>query len=149
MAPVRNARVLFNSIPAPNTYPEPGKTTRYDDSQTIDPDNVPLNGGFLVKILVLSIDPYMRGRMRDPKIESYTVSALPSLHVCISVTHILPLASVYLGRAVSASTAYVCPADRMLAASPTSAWASSSAPNTPPSSQATTSTAYSPSRSTR
>ena len=89
MAPVRNARVLFNSIPAPNPYPEPGKTTRYDDSQTMDPDNVPLNGGFLVKILVLSIDPYMRGRMRDPKIESYSVSALavsPCLYISRSHT---------------------------------------------------------------
>ncbi|KZT65252.1 alcohol dehydrogenase [Daedalea quercina L-15889] len=72
MAPVRNARVIFNSIPAPNTYPEPGKTTVYDDSQKIDPETVPLHGGFLVKTLVLSIDPYMRGRMRDPSIPSYS-----------------------------------------------------------------------------
>lgn len=71
MAPVRNARVIFNEIPAPNTYPQPGKTTVYNDSQTIDPDTVPLNGGFLVKVLVLSIDPYMRGRMREPHIKSY------------------------------------------------------------------------------
>ncbi|TFY56027.1 hypothetical protein EVJ58_g7883 [Rhodofomes roseus] len=71
MAPVRNARVIFNAIPAPNAFPEPGKTTVYDDSQTIDPDTVPLNGGFLVKTLVLSIDPFMRGRMRDPSIKSY------------------------------------------------------------------------------
>lgn len=48
----------------PTGYPEPGKTTVYDDSQTIDIDNVPLNGGFLLKTLVLSIDPYLRGRMR-------------------------------------------------------------------------------------
>ncbi|KAH9832047.1 NAD-P-binding protein [Rhodofomes roseus] len=71
MAPVRNARAIFNAIPAPNAFPEPGKTTVYDDSQTIDPDTVPLNGGFLVKTLVLSIDPFMRGRMRDPSIKSY------------------------------------------------------------------------------
>lgn len=37
----------------------------YDDSQTIDLENVPLNGGFLVKILVLSMDPYLRGKMRE------------------------------------------------------------------------------------
>lgn len=54
-------------------YPEPGKTTIYDDSQTIDVDNVPLNGGFLIKTLVLSIDPYLRGRMR-PNGSGYTVS---------------------------------------------------------------------------
>jgi len=69
MAPVRNGRHLFNEIPT--GFPEPGKTTVYDDSQTIDLENVPLNGGFLVKTLVLSIDPYMRGRMRDPSIKSY------------------------------------------------------------------------------
>ncbi|KAH9832045.1 NAD-P-binding protein [Rhodofomes roseus] len=34
----------------------------------------PLNGGFLVKTLVLSIDPYMRGRMRGPHIKSYLLS---------------------------------------------------------------------------
>ncbi|KAH9832054.1 uncharacterized protein C8Q71DRAFT_279574 [Rhodofomes roseus] len=69
MAPVRNSRVIFNEIPS--GYPEPGKTVVYDVSPKIDPYAVPLNGGFLVKILVLSIDPYMRGRMRDPSIESY------------------------------------------------------------------------------
>ena len=36
----------------------------YDDSQTIDIDNVPLHGGFLLKTLVLSIDPYFRGLMQ-------------------------------------------------------------------------------------
>lgn len=46
-------------------YPEPGKTTVYDTSQTIDLENVPLNGGFLLKTLALSIDPYMRVRMRE------------------------------------------------------------------------------------
>ncbi|KAF9001015.1 alcohol dehydrogenase [Cyathus striatus] len=63
MAPVTNERVLFNSIP--EGYPEPGKTVLYDTSQTIDLDNSPLDGGILVKVIELSIDPYMRGRMRD------------------------------------------------------------------------------------
>ncbi|KAI8989082.1 NAD-P-binding protein [Trametes punicea] len=54
--------------------PEPGKTMAYDDSETIDPEDAPLSGGeFLVKVLVLSIDPFLRGKMRDPKIQSYTV----------------------------------------------------------------------------
>ncbi|KAF7349033.1 NAD(P)-binding protein [Mycena venus] len=65
MAPITNARVLFNSIP--DEYPVPGETTVYDTAQTIDPDTVPLNGGFLVKTLVLSVDPYFRGRMRARK----------------------------------------------------------------------------------
>ncbi|EKM53341.1 uncharacterized protein PHACADRAFT_259646 [Phanerochaete carnosa HHB-10118-sp] len=65
MAPVKNGRILFNDIPS--GYPEPGKTTIYDESETIDLDSAPLNGGFLVKTLVLSIDPYLRDKMRDPK----------------------------------------------------------------------------------
>ncbi|KAI0749872.1 NAD(P)-binding protein [Daedaleopsis nitida] len=69
MAPVKNGRLLFNEIP--DGYPEPGKTTVYDESQTIDIDGTPLDGGFLLKTLVLSIDPYMRGRMRDPSVKSY------------------------------------------------------------------------------
>ncbi|KAH7913966.1 alcohol dehydrogenase [Hygrophoropsis aurantiaca] len=69
MSPVKNGRYIFNEIPT--DYPIPGKTTLYDGSPTIDLDNVPLNGGFLLKTLVLSIDPYMRGRMRDASIPSY------------------------------------------------------------------------------
>lgn len=45
----------------------------YDTSQTIDLENVPLNGGVLVKTLVLSADPYMRVQMRPAHIESYMV----------------------------------------------------------------------------
>jgi len=69
MSPIKNGRHLFKEIPT--GYPEPGKTTVQDDSQTIDLENVSLDGGVLVKVLVLSIDPYMRGRMRDPSIKSY------------------------------------------------------------------------------
>ncbi|KAH7913965.1 alcohol dehydrogenase [Hygrophoropsis aurantiaca] len=69
MSPVKNGRYIFNEIPT--GYPIPRKTTLYDDSPTIDLDNVPLNGGFLLKTLVLSIDPYMRGRMRDASKPSY------------------------------------------------------------------------------
>ncbi|KAN0091111.1 hypothetical protein V8E55_004677 [Tylopilus felleus] len=69
MAPTRNARSIFNEIPA--DYPIPGRTVVYDASKTVDLENVPLHGGILLKTLVLSIDPYMRGRMRDPAIKSY------------------------------------------------------------------------------
>ncbi|KAJ6502805.1 hypothetical protein C8R47DRAFT_1039299 [Mycena vitilis] len=64
MAPIQNARVLFNSVP--EGYPIPGETTVYDTSQTLDIENVPLNGGFLIKTLVLSVDPFFRERMRAP-----------------------------------------------------------------------------------
>ncbi|KAJ6538132.1 hypothetical protein B0H19DRAFT_1181763 [Mycena capillaripes] len=69
MAPRTNGRVLFNSVPT--GYPVPGETTVYDTSQSIDIETHPLNGGFLVKTLVLSVDPYMRGRMRGPDVKSY------------------------------------------------------------------------------
>lgn len=41
-----------------------GRTTVYDVSQNIDLNTVPLNGGFLLKTLALSIDPFMRGKSR-------------------------------------------------------------------------------------
>ncbi|KAG6883698.1 hypothetical protein C0992_008099, partial [Termitomyces sp. T32_za158] len=64
MAPTTNARIIFNSVPT--GYPVPGKTTVYDTSKTIDIEDAPLAGGFVLKTLVLSVDPYLRGRMRDP-----------------------------------------------------------------------------------
>ncbi|KAJ7648375.1 alcohol dehydrogenase [Mycena polygramma] len=69
MAPVTNGRVIFASIP--KDFPVPGETTVYDTSEKIDLDAAPLNGGFVIKTLVLSVDPYMRGRMRDPSVKSY------------------------------------------------------------------------------
>ncbi|KAJ2913881.1 hypothetical protein MD484_g6543, partial [Candolleomyces efflorescens] len=70
MAPVTNGRVLFNEVP--KGFPEPGKTLVYDESEKIDVDAVNLDGGFLVKTLDLSVDPYMRGRMRSPEVKSYS-----------------------------------------------------------------------------
>ncbi|KAG2009421.1 alcohol dehydrogenase [Coprinopsis cinerea AmutBmut pab1-1] len=70
MAPVTNGRAIFNSIP--EGFPKPEKTIVYDESQKIDVDTVQLNGGFLIKVLYLSVDPYMRGRMRDPSKKSYS-----------------------------------------------------------------------------
>jgi len=46
----------------------------YEETESIDLANVSLDGGFLVKTTFLSLDPYMRGRMRDESIESYSVS---------------------------------------------------------------------------
>ncbi|KAJ7624036.1 hypothetical protein DFH06DRAFT_1059193, partial [Mycena polygramma] len=63
MPQIQNARVLFNSIP--KGFPVPGETTVYDKLQTIDLETVPLNGGFLIKTLVLSIDPYFRVLMQE------------------------------------------------------------------------------------
>ncbi|KAF8825101.1 hypothetical protein HHX47_DHR7000322 [Lentinula edodes] len=71
MAPIMNGRLLFNEVPT--GYPVPGKTTVYDATNIIDLENEPLNGGILVKTLVLSVDPYLRGMMRAPESKSYTV----------------------------------------------------------------------------
>ena len=53
-------------------YPVPGKTMVYDESHTIDLDNEPLHGGVLVKLLALSIDPYLRRRM-VPNVDDFRV----------------------------------------------------------------------------
>jgi NADPH-dependent curcumin reductase CurA len=65
---------MFFFHPSRSGYPEPGKTTVYDTTEMIDLQTVALNGGILIKTLELSIDPYMRGRMRAPEAKSYTVS---------------------------------------------------------------------------
>jgi len=35
-------------------------------------DKASLNGGVLLKVLELSVDPYLRGRMRDESVKSYS-----------------------------------------------------------------------------
>ncbi|KAH9935958.1 NAD(P)-binding protein [Epithele typhae] len=70
MAPIKNGRVLFNEVP--EGLPVAGKTTIYDESHTIDIDIIPLNGGFVAKLLSISVDPYLRGRMRKPEKKSYS-----------------------------------------------------------------------------
>ena len=50
----------------------------YDESLTIDLDNVALGGGVLVKVLVLSIDPYMRRLMQEEDAKEAFVCYVPS-----------------------------------------------------------------------
>ncbi|EJD50348.1 NAD(P)-binding protein [Auricularia subglabra TFB-10046 SS5] len=69
MAPIQNPRIIFNSIP--EGYPIPGETLVVDTSERIDLDTAPLSGGALLKIICISVDPYLRGRMREPHIPSY------------------------------------------------------------------------------
>ncbi|TFK97227.1 alcohol dehydrogenase [Pterulicium gracile] len=56
-----NGRHLFKEYPT--GFPTPGQSTVYDTSASIDLDHVPLNGGVLTKLKVLSIDPYLRELM--------------------------------------------------------------------------------------
>lgn len=71
MAPIQNAAVVFAEVPT--GYPEPGKHIKYVKDRTIDFDTVDMQGGIVTKNLVISIDPYMRGRMRSPETKSYSV----------------------------------------------------------------------------
>ncbi|KAJ7659400.1 hypothetical protein B0H17DRAFT_1145349 [Mycena rosella] len=45
-------------------------------SHSIDLADVPLNGGFLTKTLMLSPEPFMRERMRDLSVHSYSTHAV-------------------------------------------------------------------------
>ncbi|KAG6860416.1 hypothetical protein C0995_011410 [Termitomyces sp. Mi166 len=69
-----NPRVVFSKCPATGQLPIVGQHVILDNSRTIDLDNVPLKGGFLTKTLILSPEPSIRERMRDPNIDSYTTT---------------------------------------------------------------------------
>ncbi|KAG2225001.1 hypothetical protein INT45_000122 [Circinella minor] len=64
-----NKQVIFAKIPT--GYPVPGEHLKVEES-TIDLDAPLPEGSFLLKLLDLSVDPYMRGRMRDPSVKSYS-----------------------------------------------------------------------------
>ena len=71
MSPIRNAASIFAKIPEKEVIP--GETLVYDTSHTIDLDDTDLlkDGEVVVKSLAVSIDPYIRARMRDASIKSY------------------------------------------------------------------------------
>ncbi|KAF5371386.1 hypothetical protein D9615_009692 [Tricholomella constricta] len=69
-----NPRVVFLKRPEIGELPVVGRHIILDSSPTIDLDNVPLNGGFLTMTLMLSPEPSIRDRMRDPSIASYTTT---------------------------------------------------------------------------
>lgn len=66
----KNTTLRYAEKPLSRTQLEPEINFRLVD-EYIDLDNVSLNGGALVKTMVLSSDPYMRYRFRDPSIEMY------------------------------------------------------------------------------
>ncbi|KAH7337546.1 NAD-P-binding protein [Rhizoctonia solani] len=68
MSPTNNSAAIFNSIP--QEYPVLNETIVYRSS-IIDLVEVPLFGGTLVKTVYLSIDPYLRGRMREVSSQPY------------------------------------------------------------------------------
>ena len=70
---------------------------KYDDSQTIDIDHEPLHGGLLIKTLAVSLDPYLRSKMREASVESYVVRTHVLRLDCLPN---MSIASVPDGRAV-------------------------------------------------
>ncbi|CAE6373690.1 unnamed protein product [Rhizoctonia solani] len=68
MSPIANRSAIYNSVP--DGYPILNETIILG-IDTIDLESTPLNGGVLVKSLWLSIDPYLRERIRDPSVKSY------------------------------------------------------------------------------
>ena len=62
---VTNGRLIYAAHPT--SFQKPEVHTKYIEEQ-IDTDEVLLEGGVLIKTLALSSDPFMRVRMRDPKI---------------------------------------------------------------------------------
>lgn len=67
---VQNKSLIFNSIP--KGYPVPGENLVVKTSE-IDLNSPPA-GGLIIKNIYISFDPYQRGRMRDPKIKSYSAA---------------------------------------------------------------------------
>ncbi|KAI8140404.1 hypothetical protein BJV82DRAFT_715917 [Fennellomyces sp. T-0311] len=65
---VANTQVIFSKIPT--GYPVAGEHMTINKS-TIDLDAHLSDGQFIIKQLAFSVDPYMRGRMRDASIKSY------------------------------------------------------------------------------
>ncbi|KAJ7693424.1 hypothetical protein B0H17DRAFT_1060123 [Mycena rosella] len=70
-----NPRVVFAKRPGTG-LPVPGEHLVYDATRSIDLDAVPLNGGFLTKTLMLSPEPFLRERMRDLSVDSYSTHAV-------------------------------------------------------------------------
>ncbi|KAL1663456.1 hypothetical protein GGF50DRAFT_102972 [Schizophyllum commune] len=55
MAPIPNPRIVFAKPIPEGAWPVIGEHLVYDDSRTIDPNTVPLNGGYLTKALYFSV----------------------------------------------------------------------------------------------
>jgi len=66
---VQNKGVIFKKVPS--GWPVPGQDLAVED-RPFDLEQNPPEGGLITKTYYASLDPYQRGRMRDPKIKSYS-----------------------------------------------------------------------------
>ncbi|KAG8783121.1 hypothetical protein FRC12_020075 [Ceratobasidium sp. 428] len=78
MTPVNNTSAIFNEVPQGRLVADRTITTRVDK---IDLDAAHLNGGILVKMLYLSVEPYLRAMMRPLS----TSSGIPAYKIGESV----------------------------------------------------------------
>ncbi|KAI5451086.1 hypothetical protein NCC49_001964 [Naganishia albida] len=64
-----NAQLIFNAIPKGEPTAE---TFKFNTDNTIDLDQKLADGAYIIKIICVSLDPYMRGRMRPAEVKSYS-----------------------------------------------------------------------------
>ncbi|CAF0771417.1 unnamed protein product [Adineta steineri] len=69
IGPIRNAAVIFAEVPSGELQAD--KHIKYIEDRTIDLNTINTQGGVITKNLVVSIDPYMRRRMRAADLKSY------------------------------------------------------------------------------
>jgi NADPH-dependent curcumin reductase CurA len=68
---VSNKTLVFKKIP--DGLPVAGEHIAVEDRGPFDPESsVPPAGGVTLEVLYASFDPYQRGRLRDPKVKSYS-----------------------------------------------------------------------------
>lgn len=66
---VQNKQWIFKKVP--EGLPKPGQDTVTETSE-FDIDQQAPEGGLIVKVLWFSLDPFLRGRMRDESVKSYS-----------------------------------------------------------------------------
>ncbi|CAM1510950.1 Fc.00g084630.m01.CDS01 [Cosmosporella sp. VM-42] len=65
----QNKTFIYKKIPT--GLPKPGEHLTIED-RPIDLEEAPPKNGLVLKILYASFDPYLRGKMRDPSVKSYS-----------------------------------------------------------------------------
>ncbi|GAA5943890.1 MDR family NADP-dependent oxidoreductase [Sporobolomyces koalae] len=65
---VQNNTLLYAQLPESDVVPG---THLKKETKEFDVDSVSLDGGFVLKAHAISLDPYLRGRMRKPEAKSY------------------------------------------------------------------------------
>ena len=69
---VQNKSLIYKAVPT--GLPEMGKHLAVESSE-FDLEQKLEDGSILVSILYTSLDPYMRGRLRDPGTNSYVLAS--------------------------------------------------------------------------